>query len=54
MGMLVHQTQLLVMEPGFIIMTHNEKTINGMASSVSLHKKQFKVQISAEVMVSIY
>jgi hypothetical protein len=28
------QTQLLAIKPGFIIMTHNEKTINGMVSLV--------------------
>jgi hypothetical protein len=42
MGMLVCQMQLLVMKPGFIIMTDNEKTINGMASSVSPHKKKIQ------------
>jgi hypothetical protein len=42
MGMFVCQTQLLVMKTGFIIITHNEKTINGMASSVSPNRKKIQ------------
>jgi len=34
MGMLFCQTQLLAIKPGFIIMTHNEKTINGIVPLV--------------------